>query len=115
MMTAVEQPAKPREMAIDKLPKAAQDLLALAKNNGWAVAGAADIDTGGNPFVTLLFKRLNPEWEIKVTWHSRATGGKTLRLFLLIWRHVPLQGPGHYWRDAPSLKAIRQVIIDNPV
>lgn len=98
-----------------ELPKAARDLVALAKENGWSVTGATSEDTGGNPFVTLELKRLEPEWEIRVTWHSRSTGGKSLRLSGLIWRHVPLEGIGHYWRDAPSLKAVRQAIVDNPV
>ena len=106
---------KPATITLSDLPKAARDLVNLAKDHGWKVTGAANMDSGGNPFVDLRLQRLAPEWEIRVTWHTRATGGKSFRLFSNIWRHVPLQGQGFYWQDAPSLKAVRQVILDNPV
>lgn len=106
---------EPATLALTDLPKAAQNLVALAKEHGWKIAGATGEDGSGNPFAEFKLQRLAPEWEIRVVWHTRATGGKSFRLFSKIWRHVPLEGRGFYWQDAPSLKAVRQTILDNPV
>lgn len=98
-----------------ELPKAARDLIAHAKANGWKAGALAGEDTGGNPYVTVEIFRGEPLYVIRVTWHSRATGGRSLRLFSKIWRHVPVEGVGFYWQDAPSLKAITSKISENPV
>lgn len=100
---------------VAQLPKGARDLLELAQTQGWRSAWGADTDTEDNPFVSVALIRRAPEWEVRVTWHTRATRGKSFRLFSMIWRHVPLEGRGHYWQDIPSLRALRQTIQDNPV
>lgn len=84
------------------LPAAAVELLALAERIGWKTSAEHGVDSGGSPFVTIDVgaRRGDEAWHYRITWHTRGTG--TYRLFSKLARtHA------HYWRDAPSLRAIR--------
>lgn len=100
---------------VAQLPKGARDLLDLAQAQGWSAIWDAASGTSDNPYVTVVLHRIAPDWVVKVTWHTHATSGKSWRLFSMIWRHVPIEGQGHYWQDIPSLRVLRQTIQDNPV
>lgn len=98
-----------------ELPKAANDLITTATAAGWGHVTNWGVDTGENAYVSVEVARREPLYHVRITWHSRATGGRTLRLFSKIWRHVPVEGRGHDWQDAPSLTKIRESIAGNPV
>jgi hypothetical protein len=102
-------------METRELPKAAQELVKIATENGWKVIVRHDSDTGGNPLVSIDVARDVPLWYFRLTWHTRPTKGKTYRLFSKIYRHVPIEGRGTYWSDLPSLKWVTTKIIANPV
>jgi len=98
--------------------KAARSLAQFALEHGWEFAVIPiQQDSAGDPFFKILLKRYvtngsgNVMRELfQITWHTRATGGKTYRLFSKIYQ--PL-GRG-VWVDAPSLKKIREVITSAP-
>lgn len=101
-------------MDTPELPRAARELIAHATENGWVVVVQHGTDTADHPYVTVSLGRRMPIWHFRLTWHTRATGGGTYRLFSKIHRHVPLTGPGHGWRDSPSLRYVRETITANP-
>lgn len=81
--------------------KAARDLVSLAVAGGWRWVAAAGEDSGSKPFVTVIVGDVTTGEQYQITWHTRATG--TYRLFSKIMS----ESKGRPWRDAPSLKAIR--------
>jgi len=90
--------------------KAARSLAAFARDHGWSFfAVPVQRDSAGDPFFSVEVGTKGGE-RFKVTWHTRATGGKTYRVFSKIWRPA---GKG-VWMDAPSLKKIREVIANVP-
>lgn len=102
-----------------KLPAPAQKLVDLAEANGWFIGWSWDEDSAGDPFVSVELARNDPLFHVKLTWHSRATNGKSLRLFSKIWQTAPAshldRREGHYWADAPSLKVLAEAIVELPV
>ena len=105
-----------RDFPIDDLPRNARDLVNLAARVAWNVIGERFADADGSPFFTIQFWRPMPIWHVIATWHSRPTGGRGYRLTTPIYRHIAPDGIGsHHWRNAPSLRFIRQLMIDNPV
>lgn len=101
-----------------ELPGAAKFMIETAADAGWLHVINWDADTAGHEFVSVEIGRSTPLYIMRITWHSRPTGGRTLRLFSKIWRHVPAEpgSPGGFWWvDAPSLKKLREVIMANPV
>lgn len=82
--------------------KAARDLVSLVEGSGWKWVAAEGKDNASNPFVTIVVGDVATGEQYKITWHTRATG--TYRLFSKIMS----EAKGHPWRDAPSLKAIRE-------
>lgn len=85
---------------------AARSLVIFAKERGWAwEVVPVQTDMAGDPFFRVHLK--SPAGEgFQICWHTRATGGKSYRLFSKIWRPA---GRGT-WVDAPSLKQIRRAI-----
>ena len=90
------------------LPKAALELIASAAERGWRIGVGHGRDSGDSPFVTIQLGIKDPDWRYQITWHTRDTG--TYRLFSKICR-----GGGHWWADAPSVKAIRAHITETEV
>ncbi|GAA3832161.1 hypothetical protein GCM10022226_61710 [Sphaerisporangium flaviroseum] len=90
------------------LPKAAQQLLELARRHDWKTLIAPSLDHCDHLYVTIHLARSEPLIYLQATWHTHDTG--TLRLTSKIWRHVPVEGRGFDWRDAPSLRKISEVI-----
>lgn len=78
-------------------PTRARALLDAAIDHGWAVAWQPGSDTSGAPFVTV--RAVDTDTEIRVTWHTRATG--TYRLFSAIAREPGSRG----WRDVTLTQA----------
>lgn len=90
--------------------KAARSLATFARDHGWSFfATSVQRDSAGDPFFSVEVGTRGGE-RFKVTWHTRATGGKTYRIFSKIWR-PPGKG---VWIDAPSLRQIREVISNAP-
>lgn len=102
-------------METRELPKAAQELVKIATENGWHVQVRPNVDTGGSAYVEIDVARDKPLWYFRLCWHTRPTKGKTFRLFSKIYRHVPIEGRGTYWSDLPSLKWVLAKIEANPV
>ncbi|MEV0237524.1 hypothetical protein [Nonomuraea sp. NPDC050786] len=103
-----------------KLPGVAQKLVDLAQAQGWLTAVNWNEDTDGNPFVSVELGRKDPEYHVQLSWHSRQTQGRSLRLFTSLWRCVPashldVDRPRHSWRDLSSLKMLRETIESTPV
>lgn len=103
-----------------KLPTPAQKILDLAKTHGWLTAVNWNEDTSGNPFVSVELGRRDPTYVVQLSWHSRQTQGRSLRLFSAVWRCVPASHldadrRAHYWQDLPSLKALRELVESTPV
>ncbi len=97
-------------------PKALTELLEVAKEHGWSARVLAGKDNAENEYLTVeVWRSPLPMWTMIITWHSRPTGGKSLRLFSKIWRHVPVEGRGFTWVDAPSLVKIRETIAKHPL
>jgi hypothetical protein len=116
-----------------KLPKAFVELVEHADAHGWESAAAWFWDHSENPYLSIELRRFEPDWNAKLTWHSRPNGlgadfphGR-LRLFSGIWQrdtvydesehtnHRVIVALGWYWRDVPSLKQLREAIAANPV
>ena len=86
--------------------KAARSLAQFALECGWSFfVTPVQQDSAGDPFFSMELGTKGGE-RFKVTWHTRATGGKTYRVFSKIYRP---RGKVT-WMDAPSLKKIREVI-----
>lgn len=88
----------------DELPAAAAGFIEYAEHYGWLTAYGRGEDNGGSPFVLVVVKHPDNGHAFEVTWHTRMTG--TYRLFSKLERPAGKA----VWRDAPSLKRIRQVI-----
>ena len=85
---------------------AAVSLAAFARECGWSVlVSPVQNDSAGDPFFSVELGVSGGE-RFRVTWHTRATGGETYRVFSKTWRPA---GRG-VWMDVPSLKKIREVI-----
>jgi hypothetical protein len=103
------------------LPAAADGLLAHAKANGWLtlVQWSPAPGEDGQQFVTIQVGRKaddpdsrGPVWHYTLTWHSRDCAPGRLRRFGRALAQTPGVPQPH---DAPSLKAIREVIDSHPV
>lgn len=101
----------------DEIPeqvKAARSLVDFAAEHGWEyLVTPPQPDSAGNPFFKVQLRHFVADETgasmmecFQITWHTRATGGKTYRLFSKIYK-APGKG---VWVDAPSLKKIREVI-----
>jgi hypothetical protein len=94
---------------VNQIPEevtAARSLAQFALEHGWSfVVTPPQPDSAGDPFFSMELGVKGGE-RFRITWHTRATGGKTYRLFGKTWRPA---GRG-VWVDAPSLKKIREVI-----
>lgn len=107
-----------KRLAIKPLPTAATPLLEALAEAGWPWRVFWQEDTAGHACVSIdmpahdqggkdLTRRM-PRRFLSVTWHTRATEGRTLRLFGKLWsKH------GHV-SDAPSLKAVVAWVTENP-
>lgn len=91
-----------RQARDEACPTRARALLDAAIDHGWAAAWQPGFDTSGAPFVTVRAVHRNTgaaaDTEIRVTWHTRATG--TYRLFSAIARE-----PGRNWHDITLTQA----------
>lgn len=101
------------------LPRAAQRILDAATAAGWMTRVVWQADSDDLPFVTLELGRALPMYVATLTWHSRPTSGKSLRLFSALWRWAPASHTdddqvGHGWADV-SLKRLEEVIAALPV
>jgi len=104
MTTLTNKAERIQAMRAHLKTKAARDLVELAEatdETTWAAG--ADEDSGGSPFfVVQVGHPLGAQY--KLTWHTRGTG--SYRLFSKIY--APASGA--VWRDAPSLKWVREQI-----
>lgn len=104
--------------ARDALPLQAAGLVRAMDEAGWPWRVLWQEDMVGHVYVKVetpaydqagkdLTRRM-PRRFLSVTWHTRPTGGETLRLFGKLWsKH------GHV-SDAPSLKAVVAWVTENP-
>jgi hypothetical protein len=95
------------------LPRQATELIELAGQHGWiSMIQWTPPGWDGDPFVEVHVGRRGGSagnYYYKITWHSRDCAPGKLRL-----RSKIAQVPGRQaWHDAPSLKAIRDVIAAN--
>lgn len=81
------------------LPAAMARLVAALDEAGWTSAYGWGRDSVDHLFVTLEARSPDRFERVRVTWHSRPTGGRTLRLFSAIL-HQPYRG----WRDVTLVK-----------
>jgi hypothetical protein len=104
------------------VPKAVTDLLAHAKAHGWlARASWTPPNYEGEPFLRVEVGRLvtdeereeyrGDRWMYSLTWHSRDCAPGKVKRFGQGTAVTPDDPATHY---APSVKAIRAVIADNP-
>ncbi|MFE9335307.1 hypothetical protein [Streptomyces sp. NPDC007063] len=84
------------------LPKAAVALVNTAALCGWIVGWQWQQDSAGHAVVTVQVGDSETGERFQYTWHSRATSGRSLRLFGT-GLYVPERG--HAENRAPSLKA----------
>jgi hypothetical protein len=81
------------------IPKALRDLRGALDRKGWRWAQVVGRDTGGAVYVTI--EAVRRDRKLRVTWHSRPTDGRALRLFSCsIFRDY------RGWRDVPAREAI---------
>lgn len=104
---------------LDTIPeevRAARSLALFAAQHGWSVlVQPIDRDSAGDPYFTVELGLKSTGERFRICWHTRATRGRTYRVFSKIWRPA---GKG-VWVDAPSLKKIKEVMTsdgeDTPV
>lgn len=113
-------------------PKAFVELVEHAHAHGWETAAAWLWDHSEHAYLSVELRRREPDWNVKLTWHSRPRGlgadfahGR-LRLFSGIWKRDTVYGAlehvsypvvveqGWNWADVPSLKKLREAIAANP-
>lgn len=111
----------PRPVPVpDRWPKRMRDLVRAIQAAGWPVLVGYSEDSGGCPFLTIDARELTDgrddgdERRLMVTWHTRATGGKSYRLFSCML-FVPWHGgrDRHGWRDM-SVTALISAVGDEP-
>lgn len=81
--------AEPFDGRVDRLerrpadvPRRMSQVLDTLDEHGWRVALTNGMDSGGHRFYALAAVRVHPaSSELRMTWHTRATGGRTYRLF----------------------------------
>jgi len=98
------------------LPAAARKLVDCATAHGWRhLIRWTHPGYEGTPFVKIQVGRLGDEtgnWTMTYTWHARDCVPGKVRLF----GHGLMPSPGHRVSyAAPSLTAVRKLIVDNPV
>lgn len=114
-----ESPAGWQRTALAALPRKARELVDTMQVNGWRWVVRWQRDTAGHAFVTVYTPtRRNPQGgyrpdgpqaalAVNVTWHTRATQGKSLRLYSVLWT------ASRWWTDAGSLAAVLSWIEHN--
>jgi hypothetical protein len=102
-LTATTSPGK---FYLMSLPLKMQELKDRLEAKGWRTAVQEGSDSADHPFLTLQALSPDREHKIQATWHTRATGGKSFRLFsCMIWK--PYRG----WTDT-NPKKIMEVLVD---
>ncbi len=87
-------------------------LLVIADTCGWSYRKITGKDGSGYPWIALEAWRIpSPARSVRVTWHTRNTGGETLYLHSAVWTFSPDAGEG----QTTDIGAIRAMIITNPV
>lgn len=89
------------------VPWGAADLLNFAEERGWKTVKAWTVDRDDETSALLRIILRNGEWIFKFTWSADKGGGG--RMF----GRGLAQAPGRYWHDAPSLKAVKEIIEEN--
>ncbi|WP_030777183.1 hypothetical protein [Streptomyces sp. NRRL S-920] len=101
-----------------ELPKVVADLLAHAAACGWKTAVAWTLHDDGGAYVDVRLGRLadpaearftGARWEYQMTWALPAPGANGAR----VRTGLAKTPDSAQWRDAPSLKKIREVIAAN--
>lgn len=88
------------------IPKRLRELHEAVKAAGWRCGVSFGHDSAGHLFVTLeAIDPAEPVHSLKASWHTRATGGRTLRLFSCMIR-APYRG----WRDVTASAALAEVV-----
>lgn len=90
-----------------KLPARMQELRDALERQGWRTAVQEGADSADHPFLTLEAVDTETRKRVRATWHTRATGGKSLRLFSCM-----LFQEYRGWRDLSVASLLKQV--DNP-
>ncbi|AZM51830.1 hypothetical protein DMA15_03865 [Streptomyces sp. WAC 01529] len=103
-----------------ELPKVVADLLAHTTAHGWKTAVAWTLRVEGGAYVDVRLGRLadpaearfpGARWEYQMTWGFPGPGARGAR----VRTSLAKTPDSAQWRDAPSLKKIREVIAANPM
>lgn len=87
-------PVLPSEVEGRTLPAALRRLFHALTGASWHVRASSGHDTADHLFVTLEASSPGRDRKVAATWHTRATGGRTLRLFSCML-HEPYRGWRH--------------------
>ena len=89
------------------VPWGAADLLNFAEERGWKTGKAWTVDRDDETSALLRISLRNGERVFKFTWSADKGGGG--RMF----RRGLARDPGRGWYNAPSLKAVKEIIEEN--
>lgn len=88
----------------DLWPAALRRLQRAGAAAGWLTRVTGGVDSAGDRYLTVDALSRDEERAVRVTWHSRPTGGQSLRLFSAMLRE-PYRG----WYHLTVKKLINQI------